>query len=159
MSKNNGFQLTDLEKAVLLKKRGEVLSILEGRNYRVEEIDGVYDPERAPEGDEEVKVCGFSQAHCTTNLVHRVTLSGQEFVILTKDRWYPDFDQKYHERGECSFCGTSFYVFRSEGPDLDALRVKREKMEEILARAEKHLPEALEIFREEYVQYLPPSPQ
>jgi len=158
-----GTRMTNLEKAALLKKAGVAESLLTARNIWLQEMDGVYNAEKSPEGDWDNRSwyggpnSGGPEGYRGHNTIHRVTLSGREFVILEKEVKYcnsSDFTTD-HERdypdGDCSCCGTFFYVFLSEGAELDAARVSREKLEELLKDAEKHLPEALDIFREEYV--------
>lgn len=160
MSKLN---LTELEKSALLKKVGIAKSLLDARDIHLREVDGVYDSEKSPEGEWDNRSwyggpnSGGYEGKFGDNKIYRATLSGKGFVILEKyvayrngssfetnhDRDYPD--------GSCPCCGTFYYVFRSEGEELDAARVSREKLEKLLRSAERHLPEALDMFREEYV--------
>jgi len=156
-------KMSGLEKATLLKKAGIAKTILEAREIWLQEMDGVYDAEKSPEGNWDDRSwyggpnSGGWEGYRGKNTVHRTTLSGREFVVLEKEQQYRNGSsfQTNHDRnypgGGCSCCGTFYYVFRSEGTELDAARVSREKLEELLKGAEKHLPEALDIFREEYV--------
>ena len=153
------FQLTGLEKAVLLKKTGVAKTLLEARGIWLQEMDGVYDAEKSPEGDWDETSwyggpnSGGYEGFYGNNTLYRVELSGRRFIILEKRVVYKNdsrFDTNYQER---DYPIKFYYVFCSEGEDLDAARVSRQKLEELLASAERHLPEALEIFRKEYLQY------
>lgn len=156
-------KLTDLERAALLKKAGTAGSLLEARAIHLQEMDGVYDVKKSPEGEWDNRSwyggpnSGGHVGHRGHNTIHRVVLSGRSFVVFKKEVEYrngssfmTNHDRDYPD-GNCGRCGTFYYVFASEGPELDAARVSRGKLEELLKSAEKHLPEALDIFREEYV--------
>jgi hypothetical protein len=130
------FRLTNLEKAALLKKAGITNSLLQAVEQdllsSVRELDGVYDPIESPEFEGE---SGYAR-------VFRAELSGKKFVLLQK-AWIEqeDLDPKWQ---------SYLYLFLSEGEELDASRLSREKLEKLLKSAERHLPEALDILREEY---------
>ena len=156
------FALTKLEKAALLKKAEIVSSLLEGREFHLQELDGVYDPEIAPEGEwDDTRWygghnSGGHEGYRGTNTIHRVSLSNQEFVILHKERRYvngssfeTNHDRDYPD-GDCGCCGDFYYVFRSQGEELDVRRITKEKLEKLLNSAEKHLPESLEMLRAEF---------
>lgn len=158
--------LTRLEGATLLKKAGIVPSLLEGRDFHLQELDGVYDPEISPEGEWDDTAwhggpnSGGREGYRGVNAIHRVSLSNQEFVILQKERHYVNGSsfETNHERnypdGDCGCCGDFFYIFRSQGEELDAKRITKEKLEKLLNSAEKHLPEALEMLRIEIVKVM-----
>jgi hypothetical protein len=137
MSKSN-FQLTNLEKAALLKKAGLVPSLLEGRKWYLQEMDGVYDSELSPDGVRE------DRDGKMTNRVYRVSLSGKNFVIL-------DIMREWFNTDETE---SWTYVFQSAGENLDNDRLAQEKLQKLLGSAEKHLPEAMDILREEYALYV-----
>jgi len=154
-------KLTDLEKAALLKKAGIVDSLLAGRDVHLQELDGLYDPEKSPEGEWDDTGwyggpnSGGYEGYRGSNTLHRVELSDKKFVILEKERYYvngssfpTNHDNDYPD-GDCGCCGTFYYVFQSEGEDIDAARVTRAKLESLLKSADKHLPEALDLLRAE----------
>lgn len=121
--------LTDLEKAALLKKAGIATSLLEARGIWLQEIDGVYDAEKSLEGCWDncswyggSPDSGGLEGYRGCNTIHRVVLSGRQFVLLEKEveYWNGSIFTSNHDRdypdGNCGCCGTFFYVFRSEGP-------------------------------------------
>jgi len=156
-------KLTELERATLLKKVGVASSLLEARGIWLQEMDSVYDVEKSPEGEWDDRSwyggpnSGGWGGYRGKNTVHRTVFSGREFIVLKKEQYHYNGSsfQTNHDRdypgGGCSCCGTFFYVFRSEGEELDTARISREKLERLLKSAERHLPESLEIFREEYL--------
>ena len=159
---NNKFVLTKLEKSALLKKAGITKTLLEGRDIHLQEMDGLYDPSISPDGEWDHESwyggpnSGGAEGYYGLNRVFRVELSAKKFVILTKlvryhngssfttneERDYPD--------GDNPNCGTFFYVFRSDGAELDSARLSAAKLQSLLESAEKHLPEAIKMLREEY---------
>lgn len=153
-------KLTDLEKAALLIKSGIAPNLINARDIRLQEMNGVYDPNQSREGN----WCDNSEEdemgwHYGFNYVYRVSLNNQQFVILKKENMF-EYNQNFspsrsNYHSDCNFCGTFYYVFRSEGPELDAQRINREILEKLLTSAKKHLPEALEMFRDEYSLYIP----
>lgn len=157
------FVLTKLEKAALLKKAGIVSSLLESGNLHLQELDGIYDPETAPEGEwDDTRwygglESGGREGYRGTNTIYRVSLSNQEFVILHKERYYVNgssFEtnhEKDYPNGDCGCCGDFYYVFRSSGEELDRKRITKEKLEKLFSSAKKHLPESLEMLRVEFV--------
>lgn len=153
--------LTELEKAALLKKAGVIQSLLDAGSISLQEIEGTFDPEKSPPGDDWSETryiggphSGGNEGFVNTNNVFRVELSGQHFVLLQKVRRYRNCStyETDYERSNPDSSGdreTSWFLFRSEGVELDTLRVKRSKLQELLNSAPKHLPEALEALREE----------
>lgn len=135
------FKLTPLEKACLLTKAGLVESIEDYYNSRIhlKEMDGPYDPIMSPaheaSWDEDMEV----QTYVRT---FRASLSAKSFVIVEKH-----YEFHTPERADCV---TNFYVFQSEGEEVDSARVTCAKLEKIFRSSKTHLPEALEMLRVEF---------
>jgi len=145
-----GFKLTQLEKSALLKKAGLVKSLLESRDIHVQEISGTYDPEKSPEGSRRWDGENDDSWTEETKCIHRASLSGKQFVILVV--YGRGFERSHsRSRDDERWEDEKYFIFQSEGEALDAARVSREKLEKLIRSAERHLPEALDMFREEYV--------
>lgn len=154
--------LTDLEKAALLVKVGIASSLLAARKIYLQEISGAYDPRKSPEGKWSNTGwyggpnSGGKEGYYGRNTIHRGSLSGQDFVVLEKKTEYmnnsnhsTNHDNNY-PGGNCPCCGTRYYVFFSEGDDLDLRRVDHEVLKKLLESAPAHLPETLDMLREEW---------
>jgi len=155
-------ELTELEKAALLVKAGIAKSLLEARTIHLQEMDGQYDPEISPEGEWDHTSwyggpnSGGEEGYRGFNSIFRVELSGRKFVILEKyveyvnNSSFETNEERDYPDGDNPNCGTFYYVFHSEGEEIDSARLSATKLLKLLASAEKHLPEALEMLRKEY---------
>ncbi|MDD3284151.1 MAG: hypothetical protein PHZ07_00985 [Patescibacteria group bacterium] len=138
------FKLTPLEKACLLKKAGIIESLAEYDNsFSVREFDTPYDPKKSPamefSWDEAMEFRSYRK-------VFKILFSGKLFVVV-ENYWEghtPDND------GICQY----FYVFQSEGEEIDNARIICAKLEELFRSSKTHLPEALEMLRVEYPNVL-----
>jgi hypothetical protein len=155
------FKLTVLEKAALLKKAGLAHNLLEAKRIHIQEMDGPYNPKRSPEGEWDHcswhggPKSGGKVGYSGYNRIYRVSLSSREFVILEISRGYqnesdyPTNHEKEFPDGNCSCCGEFYYLFASEGEEIDKKRIACMELKELLENASKHLPEAIDMLREE----------
>jgi len=148
--------LTELEKKCLFKKAGFINSLLDELPYPIEFRVDMFNPLKAEANSFDHRSwCGGHNSGGNVGWVgsYEVTyvkFSGRQFVILQVNRQHMNGSSyQVDEDDDDPFDGT--YVFSSDGVEEDMKRVKFEALKYLgVSDGGTHLPEALEMLREEY---------